>query len=181
MRISSFFLACAVLFTSAGVHAQITVPQKVIEDAAKEGCDPNSVVVKNCLPPATNVAPKKSDDALTKSRERTKAAFDRRDRRGQEDAAEGKEPVRTDSASDAQRLAPVTVTGTASAAPAPTPEAVIQRALNPDEVVLSNGNSVKYGPNGERTECQAGCVGPMCCKTVRALPDPARQSNSIGR
>jgi len=181
MRIPSLLLACVVLAVATGVHAQLTVPQKVIEDAAKEGCDPNSVVVRNCPAPAVNVAPKKADDALTKSRERAKAAFDRRDRRGQDDAGAGKGPVTTDAKTDAQRLAPVTVTGTASDAPPPTPEAVMQKALNPDQTVLENGNTVTYGPNGERRECQAGCVGPACCKVLRAMPNPAQQSNSIGR
>ena len=181
MRIPSLVLACVALFAAQGIHAQVNVPQKVIEDAAKEGCDPNSVVVRNCPAPAVNVAPKKADDALTKSRERAKAAFDRRDRRGQDESAAGKESAKTDAKTDAQRLAPVTVTGSALDAPPPTPEAVIQKALNPDQTVLENGNTVTYGPNGERRECQAGCVGPMCCKVMRAMPDPAKLSNSMGR
>lgn len=181
MRIPSFLLACIASLVMSGVHAQVQVPQKVIEDAAKEGCDPNSVVVTNCPPPAVDVAPKKANDELTKSNERAKAAFDRRDRAGRKNAADGKPPEKTDANSDAQRLAPVTVTGNAANAPPPTPEAVIQKALNPDQGTLANGNSVTYGPDGQRTECQAGCVGPMCCKTERARPDPAKLSNSIGR
>jgi hypothetical protein len=180
MRTSPFFLACVAALTMTVAHAQVEVPQKVIEDAAKEGCDPNSVVVRNCPPPAVNVAPKKGNDALTKSRERAKAAFDRRDRAAQQNATDGKASVKTDAKTDAERLTPVTVTGNASSAPPPTPEAVIQKALNPQEATLENGNSVSYGPNGERTECQAKCVGPACCKVMRPF-DPAKQSNSIGR
>ena len=80
-----------------------------------------------------------------------------------------------------QRLETVNVTGDADTAP--SVEGVLQRALNPppDGVPGPNGTVSHYGLDGARTDCIAKCVGPMCCVTVRSLPNPARDSNGIGR
>ena len=47
-------------------------------------------------------------------------------------------------------------------------------------VVSPNGTVSKYAPNGTRYDCIEKCVGPACCVEVRALPNPARDVNSIG-
>ena len=174
------------LFNSSAVLAQsnpvdTTPSRRAIAEALQEGCDGVSVVVRRCAEKAATSKLDKSDDALTRSRARAKAAFDRRDRRARQDALgaiddENGYPATNGSA---LRLAPVVVTGNAAEAP-PSIEEVLQRALNP-QVVSPNGTVTTYGPDGTRTECIARCVGPMCCLTLRNRPDPARESNSIGR
>ncbi len=162
-----------------------TPSRENLEQAARDGCDNASVVVQRCLPQPNSGAPETRPpaDELTRSRERAQAAFDRRARQQQKDALDrkpGNPRPAVEGPGDAQRLAPVTVTGTATENP-PPPEEVLQKALNPQTSVLPNGNSVTYGPDGDRTECQAHCVGPMCCKVIRARPNPARLSNAIGQ
>jgi hypothetical protein len=157
-----------------------TAPSRqTLEEVSRDSCEGVSVVVQRCVPqPAANQG--QGDDALARSRAQTKAAFDRRDRRARQDAlADKKDASATASSDDAQRLAPVIVTGKADETP-PTIEEVLQRALNP-QVVSPNGTVTTYGADGTRTECVAHCVGPMCCLTLRNRPDPARESNSIGR
>ncbi len=59
---------------------------------------------------------------------------------------------------------------------------VLQRALQPPAgVSTGNGTVMKYGPNGTRIECVEKCFGPACCVELRAIPNPAREINSIGR
>jgi len=187
--IAGVTIAAAVAVALA-VHAQTTAPINVtpsrdtLEQAARDSCDNTSVVVQRCLEQqhdATGAPTPAPADELTRSRERAKDAFDRRTRQQQKQAMDGKSDAAPTADGEAQRLAPVTVTGAATADPPPQPEEVIQKALDPRTNVLANGNTVTYGPDGERTECQAHCVGPMCCKVVRALPNPARLSNSIGQ
>lgn len=194
-------IACALVASFAFAQSKpaplkLEPSREVIERSANEGCSDSSVVVQRCPPksPATSNAVRGSNapsapasrDELARSRDRTKAAFDRRDRRARQDALENKPPPVTGASADssgpgAQELQRVTVTGSSTAEPPPTVEEVLQKALSPEQTVLPNGNSMTYGPNGDRTECQANCVGPMCCKVMRARPDPARESNSIGR
>ena len=176
---------CALLAVSAA-HAQsgpvnFTPSRQAIEEATQDSCDGVSVVVRRCVAQPDRSKSDKSDDPLTRSRARAKAAFDRSDRRARQDALEGNNDATAGPASvgKAQRLAPVIVTGNAAELP-PSIEEILQRALNP-QVVSPNGTVTTYAPDGTRIECIARCVGPMCCLTLRNRPDPARESNSIGR
>ena len=155
--------------------------RRAVGEAAQTGCDGVSVVVQRCSAPVDD-GPNKADDALTRSRAAAKAAFDRRDRRARDDAMKGEPPPSDAPVGNAQRLGTVTVTGKGDE-PAPSVEDVLQRALNPgaDGVPGPNGTVSRYAPDGTRYDCIAKCVGPMCCATVRSLPNPARDSNSIGR
>lgn len=174
---------------SSGRPVDTKLSREALEQATREGCDPDaSVVVQRCLPPASNPAgtpngaAPKANDPLTKSREKAKAGFDRRDRETQKAILDGKKPdPSTDGGSGAQRLGPVTVTGTADKGDPPKVEEVLEKALNPPVTVLPNGNTVTYGPDGSRLECQARCTGPMCCKRMRAIPSPVDAVNSMGR
>ena len=183
--------ACSVFVVGGASLAQAPAvdanpSRATIEEAAGDGCSGVSVVVRRCAnaPASTNASGKPADarDPLTRSRARTKAGFARRDRQSTQDALDGKAPAPAPAgeAGGASRLAPITVTGTATGEP-PTVEEVLQRALNPTQVTTANGNTITYGPDGARTECQSHCTGPMCCKTMKARPDPARESHSIGR
>ena len=156
--------------------------RETLEEAARVSCDGVSVVVQRCAGKADDAA-KPSADPLTRSRATTKAAFDRRDSRGRAAALKGETPDANTPVGDAQRLGGVTVTGKSAEAPLSI-EQVLQRALNPNtEGVLSaDGKTIsRYGLDGARYDCVAKCVGPACCKEIRALPNPARESNSIGR
>ena len=162
-------------FAQAPVNT--TPSRQILEDAARSGCDGASVVVRRCVDPTVDPA-KTVDDPLAKSRAAAKAAFDRRDRQARDAALRGDPPA---ASGGAERLETVTVTGRASES-APSVEDVLQRALNPPAAVVSPAGTVtQYGIDGARTECIAKCYGPMCCTTVRALPNPARDSNAIGR
>ncbi len=77
----------------------------------------------------------------------------------------------------AERLKPVTVTGTTSR---PSLEAILQRALAPPSE-RSGPLVSRPGAAGTRYECFASCSGVDCCISVRTTPNPAIESNSIGR
>ncbi len=167
-----------------GATVNATPTRETIEDAARDSCDGVSVIVRRCAeaaPAATRAA--EPDDSLTRSRARARAAFDRRDRQQRQDALDAANAPKTSasapSAANTQKLAPVVVTGNAVQEP-PTVEEILQKALSPPQV-SPNGTVTSYAPDGARIECIAKCIGPMCCVTLRALPDPAHQSNSIGR
>ncbi len=177
------WLAASAVYSPSNAQSNAintTASRQAIEEASRADCEGVSVVVRRCVAQPDANRADKSDDSLTRSRARTKAAFDRRDRRARQDALEGNAAT-NDRASDAraQRLAPVTVTGNA-AEPPPSIEQILQRALNP-QAISPNGTVTSYAPDGARVECIARCVGPMCCLTLRNRPDPARESNSIGR
>ena len=175
-------LLCGLAQAQTKVPVDAQPSRKVLEEAAGDACTGVSVVVSRCAPSPTDADAKKANDAkdpLSRSRAKTKAAFARRDRQAAQDTLDGKKSD-PDASSSAARLDPITVTGTSSDLP-PTVEEVIQRALNPTQTVTPGGTSVTYGPDGARTECIARCTGPLCCKTMKARPDPARESNSIGR
>ncbi len=175
------------VFAVSAAHAQsdpvdTTASRQAIEEAARQSCDGVSVVVRRCVAQPESGKPDQADDPLTRSRARAKAAFDRRDRRARENALEAGDDGATSAAAasgKAQRLAPVIVTGDAPER-ALSIEEIFQRALNP-QVVSPSGTVTTYGADGTRVECIARCVGPMCCLTLRARPDPAHESNSIGR
>ena len=152
-----------------------TPSRATLVEAARESCDGVSVVVQRC---AARPA-KSSDDALVKSRAATKAAFERRDNAARAAALQGVNQPLGSPAERPERLAPVTVTGRGADHP-DSIEQVLQRALAPP-VVPPDGTVSHYGPDGLRYDCIAKCVGPACCATVRSLPNPARDSNSIGR
>ena len=181
-RVAFFIWICAAHAAHAQSGPLNTTPSRLaIDEATRAGCEGVSVVARQCLAQPEPGRSDKTDDPLTRSRARAKAAFDRRDRRTRQDAQGGSDDaVDGASAGKAQRLAPVVVTGSATELPL-TIEEILQRALNPQQVVSPNGTVTTYGADGTRTECIARCIGPMCCATVRARPDPARQSNSIGR
>lgn len=179
---------CAAFAVGAG-HAQTdpadnTVSRQAIEQSAQDHCEGVSVVVQRCVTPPEEKSGRKADDPLTRSRVRAKAAFDLHDRRARQEAldagdgAAGADPG-APAHGKAEQLAPVIVTGRA-VEPHATIEEILQRALAPP-VVSPNGTVTTYGVDGARTECIARCVGPMCCVTLRPRPDPARDSNSIGR
>ncbi|MEO8936432.1 MAG: hypothetical protein ABI277_17125 [Burkholderiaceae bacterium] len=160
-----------------------TPSRQTVQDAAQQSCDGVSVVVQRCAAKADDTTPQKAgDDALAKSRAATKAAFDRRDKRARDAALDGSVVPANTPVGDAQRLGGVTVTGQASDNPLSV-EDILQRALNPGtgEVPGPNGTVSRFGPDGTRYDCIAKCVGPACCATIRSLPNPARESNSIGR
>ncbi len=180
------------LFVVSAAHAQsdpvnTTASRRTIEEATRESCEGVSVVVRRCVAQPETGNSDRADDPLTRSRARAKAAFDRRDRRARQAALGSNDDAANDDDSTggtgaggkAQRLAPVIVTGEAPEQPL-TIEEIFQRALNP-QVVSPSGTVTTYGADGTRVECIARCVGPMCCLTLRARPDPAHESNSIGR
>ena len=167
-------------------HAQAKVDtqpsRKVLEEAAAESCTGVSVVVSRCAPSVVDADAKKAGaakDPLSRSSAKAKAALARREQQAAQDALDGKKPD-PDSSSPAARLDPIIVTGSGAELP-PTVEEIIQRALNPGQEVTSGGTTVRYAPDGARIECIARCTGPLCCKTIKSRPDPARESNSIGR
>jgi hypothetical protein len=176
-------VAIASLVTISQVLAQavVTTPsKKTLEDASRDDCANVSSIVQRCESTTPDQPPtKKSDDALTKSREATKAAFDRRDQRARDEALKG-EPTGNTPVGDAQQLGTVTVTSKA-VDDKPSVEEILQKALSPPPA-MSNGNGTtsRYAPNGSRIDCIEKCIGPACCVEVRALPNPARDSNSIG-
>jgi len=174
----------AMLTTAAFAQQAVdtTPSKKTIEDAAAEGCDGVSSVMRRCADQAAAAAKRdadaKSDDALTRSRAATKAAFDRRDQRARDDALKGEPPPVSTPVGDAQKLGGVEVTGKSDNPQ--SVEEVIQKALNPASASNGNGTTSRYAPNGSRYDCIEKCVGPACCVEVRSMPDPARNSNSIG-
>ena len=176
--VAAIALGGRIVAAEPDVTAQAT--KQAVEEASRSGCDGVSVVVQRCAPPVDAPTKKAPDDALTRSRTATKAAFDRRDRNARDAALQGANVPASTPVGDAQRLGTVTVTGKA-ADPQPTLEEVLQRALNPGSLVSPDGTVSHYAPDGVRYDCIAKCVGPMCCATVRTLPNPARDSNSIGR
>jgi hypothetical protein len=158
----------------------VTTPsKKTLEDASADNCETVSSVVQRCAQNPVAAPPaKKSDDELERSRAATKAAFDRRDRQGQADALKGT-PTGNTPVGDAQQLGGVTVTGK-SGEPTKSVEDTLQKALE-QPAASPNGITSKYAPNGSRYDCIEKCVGPFCCTEVRQLPNPARDTNSIGR
>jgi hypothetical protein len=181
---AAIVVAVAGLVTIGQVLAQsvVTTPsKKTLEEASKDDCANVSSVVQRCESTSPDQAPaKKSDDGLTKSREATKAAFDRRDQRARDEALKGQPAAANTPVGDAQELGAVTVTAKA-VDDKPSVEEILQKALSPPPA-MSNGNGTtsRYAPNGSRFDCIEKCVGPACCVEVRALPNPARDSNSIG-
>jgi hypothetical protein len=178
----SLFLVVAVGAAFAQADVNTTPSRATLDEASRASCDGVSVVVQRCAAQPDDAASKPTD-ALTKSRAATKAAFDRRDSRGRAAALKGETPDADTPVGDAQRLGGVTVTGKSAEAPLSV-EQVMQRALNPniDGVLSADGKTIThYGLDGSRYDCVAKCVGPFCCTEIRALPNPARDSNSIGR
>jgi hypothetical protein len=156
-----------------------TMPsKKTLEAATSDNCENVSSVVQRCAQNPVATPTPRSDDELERSRAAAKAAFDRRDRQGQADALKGATPGNTP-VGDAQQLGGVTVTGNGGE-PTRSVEATIQKALE-QPTVSPNGTVSKYAPNGTRYDCIDKCIGPACCVEVRQLPNPARDTNSIGR
>ena len=182
LRGMTVFLLVAVGAAFAQADVNTTPSRATLDEASRASCDGVSVVVQRCAAQPEDGKTRPAD-ALSKSRATTKAAFDRRDGRGRAAALNGETPAPTTAAGDAQRLGGVSVTGKADEQSLSI-EQVLQRALNPNsEGTLSpDGKTVsRYGLNGSRYDCIAKCVGPACCTEIRALPNPARESNSIGR
>jgi hypothetical protein len=183
---ASIRLLCGFLVSIATTAALAQSPvntepsKKTLEDAAAEGCDGVSTVIRRCADQAKDAAArdaaKRSDDALTQSRAKAKEAFDRRDRRASDNALEGKAPV--PSSVGAERLGGVEVTGKADGTTGV--EDGIQKALTPP-AARSNGDgtTTKYAPNGIRYDCIEKCVGPACCVELRSIPDPSRVPGGI--
>ena len=181
-------LGCLLALATTAAVAQQRAPaaidtepsKKVLEDAAAEGCDGVSTVIRRCADQAKDAAArdaaKRADDSLGQSRVKAKEAFDRRDRQARDDALQGNPPPA--SAVGAQRLGGVEVTGKADGTTGV--EDTIQKALTPP-AAQSNGNGTtsRYGPNGVRYDCIEKCVGPACCVEVRAIPDPSHVPGGI--
>jgi hypothetical protein len=170
------------LAQTAGKGVITTPSRQTLDESAKDQCEGVSVIVQRCLKGPDDAAAKKPDDALTRSRAVTKAAFDRRDQRARDSALKGEEPAANTPVGDAQQLGGVTVTGNATKAPL-SPEEILRRALNPDAdgVLSADGKTIThYGPDGSRIECIVKCFGPMCCpSTYTPVPNPARASSNL--
>jgi hypothetical protein len=182
LRVVPLILVCALagLPMSRAADAQTVDPtpsRKTLDDASKDNCASVSLVVQRCPQKPDTSTAKPTDDALTKSRAQTKAAFDRRDQRARDEALKGEAPSVNTPVGDAQRIGGVTVLGTPTENP-PQPEEVVQRALT-QPAPSANGTVSKYGANGTRYDCIEKCVGPACCVEVRAMPNPAREINSL--
>ncbi len=177
-------MAAIAMTASGSIAAPVdqTPSKQTLEESSKDDCEGVSSVVQRCAPKVNaDVAAPKADDALTRSRAKTKAGFDRIDRQNRNDALKGAPPSVNTPVGDAQQLGGVTVTGKA-ADDKPSVEDVLQRAIGPTGGVPNgNGTVTKYTPNGTRYECVEKCVGPACCIELRATPNPAREVNSIGR
>ena len=184
VRAASLVVVAGSLQTSAVAQGVVTtMPSRQVLDEASQGtCDGVSVIVQRCASkPADAAAPdsKAAPDPLVRSRAATKAAFDRRDSRARDAALKGGAVPSNTPVGDAQRLGGVTVTGR-QADPPPSVEEVLQRALAPTPT-SPDGTVSHYGADGVRYDCIAKCIGPACCATVRSMPNPARDSISIGR
>ena len=188
-RLSIVVLAMAIVGASAlctGAVAQSNVnttpSRQALEEASQDNCDGVSVIVQRCAAKPTDGAAttsKSTTDPLTRSRATAKSAFDRRDSRARAAAMKGGAVPANTPVGGAERLGGVTVTGRSLEAP-PSVEEVLQRALAPTPP-SPDGTVSHYGVDGVRYDCIAKCVGPACCATVRSMPNPARDSISIGR
>ncbi len=168
---------------SAQTRVNTTPTREALDEATRDDCEGVSVIVVRCAPKPDQPAAKTATDPLTKSRATTKAAFDRRDNRGRAAALGGTPAPASTAVGDANRLGGVTVTGAAGDKDLSIQE-TLQRALNPNtEGTLSeDGKTIsRPGLNGSRYDCVAKCVGPACCVEVRAMPNPSRDLNAIGR
>jgi len=169
------------LAMARGAGAQGVDPKpsrQTLEDASTDNCASVSVVVQRCDEKPSVPAAKPADDALSQSRAKAKAAFDRRDRDARAAALKNAPAGNADaSTGGAQRLGGVTVTGSAIENQ-PTIEEILQRALA-GPTVSPNGTVSKYAPNGTRYDCIEKCVGPACCQEVRSTPNPARDVSSL--
>ncbi len=179
----AFGVACLAFSAIAQQRIDTTPSREVVEDAAAAGCDGVSSVVRRCADAAQDAAAKdaarRSADPLTRSRDAAKQSFDRRDQRARDDALKGDAPTTSTPVGDATRLGGVTVTGKAGDEP-PNVEEVLQRALAPTPA-SKNGTVSHFSPDGTRYDCVEKCFGPACCVAIRSMPDPAHNSNSIGR
>ena len=174
----------AALAIACGTALAVAQPLKLaptpdeVQDEVRESraprCENASVVVRRCIASQPDQA--KPGDRFEKSRQRAKAAFDRRDRAAREHARDGAD--NDVSSSGAQRLAPVVVTGERPEAPLSIEE-TLRRALQPAQP--AGATTTFWRPDGGRTECVARCVGPACCVTVSPQPNSARDVFSIGR
>jgi hypothetical protein len=181
--IAACFAACllAGLTAAHGADPQVVDPtpsRQTLEDASSDNCAGVSVVVQRCADKPSGPTAKPADDALSRSRAQTKAAFDRRDKASRAAALKNPAPATTDAATgEAQQLGGVTVTGKATGVP-PNVEEILQRALAPP-TVSPDGTVSRYAPNGMRYDCIEKCIGPACCQEVRSLPNPARDVSSL--
>ncbi len=184
----AILIACIVVPADAQKTIDPTPSRQVLEDAAAAGCDGVSTVVRRCADQPQQTGAKdggakdaagRSIDPLTRSRDAAKQSFDRRDQRGRDDALKGEPPPTSTPVGDATRLGDVTVTGK-GATDAPNVEDVLQRALAPTPS-SKTGTVSHFSADGTRYDCVEKCYGPACCVAVRSMPDPAHNSNSIGR
>ena len=177
-RFAAFAIACCASLAAAQQPLKLVPTPDEVQDEVRESraphCENASVVVLRCL--ATQPDQAKPADRFERSRQRAKAAFDRRDRA----AREGARNVRDTglSSGGAERLAPVVVTGERPEAPLSIEE-TLQRALQP--TLPASATTTIWRNDGGRTECITRCVGPACCVTVSPQPNSARDVFSIGR
>ena len=177
------FCGCLMVFAMACAFAQQTVDtepsKKTLEDAAAAGCDGVSTVIRRCADQAKDAAArdaaKRSDDSLTQSRVKAKAAFDRRDRQSRDDALQGNAPA---AAGPAQRLGGVEVTGKGDGTTG-VEDGIAKALAPPPSRSNGDGTTSRYAPNGSRYDCIEKCVGPACCVEVRSMPDPSRVPGGI--
>lgn len=173
-------LAIVCLASTGSAQDPLTFPMthEGLRDDLDKRCENASVIVLRCIAPR-QADRSDSGDALEQSRQRTKAAFDRRDRRSADQPRDGGDAIEALIDGRVQRLAPVIVTGQTPYVPAPTVEQILDRALRPPPP--SAATVMVWNNDGGRTECIARCVGPMCCTTVSAQSNPARDAFAIGR
>lgn len=178
-RFVALAIACYASLAAAQQPLNLAPTRDELIDEVRESraprCENASVVVRRCLASRSEQA--KPGDRFEQSRQRAKAAFDRRDRAAREQARDGGD-TGASASGGAQRLAPIVVTGERPEAPLSIEE-TLQRALQP--TLPSGATTTIWRNDGGRTECVARCVGPACCVTVSPQPNPAREAFSIGR
>ena len=176
-RFTALAIGCCASLAAAQEPLKLAPTSDEVRDEVRESraprCENASVIVRRCIASQPDQA--KSGDRFEQSRQRAKAAFDRRDR-----AARGARGDDSDASSSgsAQRLAPVVVTGERPEAPLSIEE-TLQRALQP--TLPTGPTNTIWRNDGGRTECVARCVGPACCVTFSPQPNSARDVFSIGR
>lgn len=171
--------ACGATLAAAEEPLKLAPTRDELHDEVRESraprCENASVVVRRCI--ATRPAEAKPGDRFERSRQRARAAFERRDRAALDHALKG-DAIDSSSNGLAQKLAPVVVTGERPEAPLSIEE-TLQRALQPPPA--NSPTTTIWRNDGGRTECVARCVGPACCVTVSPQPNAARDVFSIGR
>ena len=184
IRTAAMAVVLGSLQVTAVAQSSITTTpsRRTLDEATQGSCDGVSVIVQRCAAKPADAgatAAKPAPDPLGRSRAPPRAGSPPAAGGAPAAALKGDDVPASTPVGDAQRLGGVTVTGR-QAAPPPSVEEVLQRALAPTPQ-SPDGTVSHYGADGVRYDCIQKCIGPACCATVRSMPNPARDSNSIGR